>query len=157
MSGILEKFNFYEMDEVLEQIANEYKEISEKKSIEIHLRRCPICGKEVRLMCYEDDGSGILLCVNYEEELDELNIAYGYIHCHNCDAVFCKTATLRELIEWWNDRVPIDVSDLIETMVELKAFYKNRYDEELDSYDRASYEAYDDVINWIEEWSVGIE
>ena len=105
MSGILERFNFYDYEKMDE---------SKNKSTKIKLAKCPICGKEVRLMCYEDDGSGIPLCVNYEEELDELNVAYGYIHCYNCDADFCKTATLKELIEWWNDRVPINnvISDL---------------------------------------------
>lgn len=148
MSGVLERFNFYDYEKMDEQ---------KNKSKEIQLRKCPICGNEVKLMCYEDDGSGVPLCVNYEEELDELNVAYGCIHCYGCDVDFCKTATLRELIEWWNDRNPIDVSDLIESMETLKAFYKKRYDEELNPYDKGSYEAYDDTINWIEEWSVGIE
>lgn len=125
MSGILEKFNFYDYekkDELLEQVVKRYKKPPEKKSTKIKLAKCPICGKKVRLMCYEDDGSGIPLCVNYEEELDELNVAHGYIHCCNCDADFCKAATLIELIEWWNDRVL--VNNVISNLKQFEEDYK---------------------------------
>lgn len=78
----------------------------EIKPVKVYLRSCPICGEKVNLCFYDDDA--MRTYINYEDELSEFEDVYGFIHCHGCDADFCKTATLRELIEWWNDRIPIN-------------------------------------------------
>lgn len=112
----------FKLENMLEKAAEGYKKKT-TKSKEIKLARCPICGKPVRLVCYEDDGSGILLHLTYKEELNELNYAYGYIHCYGCDADFSKaTDSPRELIDWWNTRIPME--EVLKDMRQLEEDYR---------------------------------
>lgn len=45
----------------------------------------------------------------------------------------------------------VDADDLLETLRELREFYRKRYDKYQVSYDRGAYEALDDVKEVVEE------
>lgn len=140
-------FDFDEAEKLLEKVYKEYLNKPEENSKEVQLTKCPVCGSVDIKIKKERRGMG-------GAEL------YARAECNKCglstkEVLIWNESDIEEVYLLWNTRVPIDVSELTESINELKKFYKNRYNDRLDPYDKGSYEAYDDAIDTIEEWAVG--
>lgn len=66
------------------------------------LKLCPFCGKEVRLMYCEEDGT--TSCVDGDEEEMESQTP-AFIHCYGCDMdYFPADDNPVKVMELWNER-----------------------------------------------------